>query len=65
MGQEFGENGYLYVDGWVPSLFTWKYYNLVIGYTPVQIKKLKKNCDFDSAILYLIIIMDGLTHKEL
>ena len=37
-----------------------------IGYTPVLIKKLKKNnCDFDSAILHLIIITDDLIHKEL
>ena len=24
-----GENGYMYVHGWVPSLFTWNYHNIV------------------------------------
>ena len=24
-----GENGYVYMYGWVPSLFTWNYYNIV------------------------------------
>ena len=24
-----GENGYVYTYGWVPSLFTWNYYNIV------------------------------------
>ena len=25
----FGENGYMYMYGWVPSLFTWNYHNIV------------------------------------
>ena len=25
----FGENGYVYVYGWVPLLFTWNYHNIV------------------------------------
>ena len=31
MGWEegLGENGYVYTYGWVPSLFTWNYYNIV------------------------------------
>ena len=24
-----GENGYMYIYGWVPSLFTWNYHNIV------------------------------------
>ena len=61
MGEELGWE-WIHVYEW----FTWKHYNIVIDYTPVQIKRLKKNnCDFDSAIMHLIIIIDGLTHKEL
>ena len=29
MGEEFGKNGYLYIYGWVPSLSTWNYHNIV------------------------------------
>lgn len=39
----FGESGYLYVYGGVPSQFTWMYHNTVNGYTSMQNKKLKKN----------------------
>ena len=28
-GRELGENGYMYVYGWVPSLFTWNYHSTV------------------------------------
>ena len=46
MGRRFwGKNGYMYMYGWVPSLFTC-YHNIVmyivIAYTPMQNKKLKK-----------------------
>ena len=29
MGEEFGENGCVYMYGWIPSLFTWNYLNIV------------------------------------
>ena len=29
-----GENGYMDMHGWVPSLFTWNYHNTFMGYTP-------------------------------
>ena len=29
MGGSLGENGYMYADGWVPSLFTWNCQNIV------------------------------------
>ena len=30
MGEEFeGENGYMYMYGWVPLLFFWNYHNIV------------------------------------
>ena len=29
MGRQFGENGYMYMDGWVLWLFTWNYHNTV------------------------------------
>ena len=29
MGGELGENGYMYMYGWIPLLFTWNYYNIV------------------------------------
>ena len=28
MGGELGENGYMYMYGWVPLLFTWNYHNI-------------------------------------
>ena len=31
-----GENGYMYMHGWVPLLFIWNYYNILFGYTPIQ-----------------------------
>ena len=37
-----GENGSMYMCGWVPSVFTWNYHTLLAGYTPIQSKKLKK-----------------------
>ena len=39
-----GENGYMYMYGWVPSLFTGNYHNIVllISYTSIRNKKLKK-----------------------
>ena len=39
----WGENERMYTDGWIPSLFTWNYHNIVIGSTPVQNKKFKVN----------------------
>ena len=40
-----GENGCMYTYGWVPLLFTWKLSQhwLLIGYTPIQNKKFRKN----------------------
>ena len=38
-----GENGYMYMYGWAPSLFTWNYHNIVSQLHPKQNKKLKKN----------------------
>ena len=29
MGGELGENGYMYMYGWIPLLLTWNYYNIV------------------------------------
>ena len=42
-----GENGYMYLYGWVPSLFTGSYHNIVYWLYPIQRvfgvkKKLKK-----------------------
>ena len=31
-GRGFGENGYMYCHGWVPSLFTWNYHNIISSY---------------------------------
>ena len=28
-GEGFGENGYIYMCGWVPLLFTWNYHSIV------------------------------------
>ena len=42
-----GENGYMYLYGWVPSLFTGSYHNIVYWLYPIQRvfgvkKKIKK-----------------------
>ena len=29
MGRDLGENGYMFMYGWIPSLFTWNYHNIV------------------------------------
>ena len=29
IGGGFGENGYMYMYGWIPSLFSWDYHNAV------------------------------------
>ena len=47
MEEGLGENGYLYMYGWVPSLFTWDHRNIVNQLYPktnlkIQ-KKTKKN----------------------
>ena len=42
MRGEFGENGYMYMYGCVPSLFTQIITALLIDQTPIQNKKLKK-----------------------
>ena len=42
MGRSLGENGYMYMYGWVPSLFTWNYHTMLIGFTTIQNKKFKK-----------------------
>ena len=36
MGGGWGENGHLYIYGWVPSLFTWNSTVLFISYMPIQ-----------------------------
>ena len=36
-----GENGYMHMCGQVPAQFTWNITTLLIGYTPIQNKKLK------------------------
>ena len=41
IGVEFGENGYMYLYGWVPLLFTWNYHNIVNQ--PFSNIKLKDN----------------------
>ena len=39
-----GKNGYTYMHGWILLLFTWHCHNcLLIGYTPIQKQKLRKN----------------------
>ena len=48
MGVGLGQNGYKYMYGWVPSLFSWKYHNIVKQLYPntkenVQKEKKKKS----------------------
>ena len=42
-GRGVGENGYMYVYGWVPLWCTWNYHKLLSSYTPIENKRLK-NC---------------------
>ena len=46
MGGSLGENGYMYMYGWVPSLFTWNITTLLMGYTPIQNKRFKNSLSF-------------------
>ena len=38
-----GENGYMYMCGWVPLLFTWNDHSIVDQLYPIQNKELKKS----------------------
>ena len=41
-GQGLGANGYMYICGWVPSLFAWNYHKIVKSAMPqYKIKSLK------------------------
>ena len=46
-----GENGYMYMYGWVPSLFTIT--TLLISYTPIQTTKFKKKHTHKKTDLWL------------
>ena len=37
-----GENGYMYMYGWVPLLFTWNYHNIVNQLYPNTKQKVQK-----------------------
>ena len=37
-----GENGYMHMYGWVPSLFTWNCHNIVNWLYPIQNRKFKR-----------------------
>ena len=36
------ENRYMYAYCWIPMLFTWNYHHMLLEYTPIQNKMLKK-----------------------
>ena len=38
----WGKNGYMYMYGWVPSLFTWNCHNIAIRWYPNKKQKVKK-----------------------
>ena len=40
MAAEFGGNGYMYMYGWAPSLFTWNSYNVVNWLYLIKNKKI-------------------------
>lgn len=42
MGQEFVDNGNMYIYGWIPSLFTWHYHNTVNQLYPNAKQKVQK-----------------------
>ena len=68
---DFGESGYVYVYGGVPSQFTWMYHNTVNGYTSMQDKKLKtKNSPvavgLEDFLLYLLcFFLSNILHLSL
>ena len=45
-----GENGYMYLYGWVSPLFTWNYHNIVNQLYPDKKKSKKKKKHFSSVI---------------
>ena len=60
MGEEFGENGYMYMYGWILLLSTWNYHSIVNWlYSNIKLKALKKSWypDLDVIFqLYFIIL---------
>ena len=50
-----GENGYMYMYDWVPSLFTWNYGNIVNQLCPNTDKKFKRKKELPLSPLYLVV----------
>ena len=77
MGGSFGENGCMYMDGWVPLLPTWNYHNIVNQIYPNTKQKVKKKYKiktiFEKIKIYKlreplflhIIIFNGLEFKHI
>ena len=39
---DLGENGYMFMYGWIPSMFTWNYHSIVHQLNPNVKQKVKK-----------------------
>ena len=50
-----GENGYMYMYDWVPSLFTWSYGNIVNQLCPNTDKKFKRKKELPLSPLCLVV----------
>ena len=48
-----GENGHMCMYGWVPSLFTWNYHNIVYWLYPIWKKKFRKQTSLRKCHVYL------------
>ena len=61
MGGEFEGNGYMYMHGWVPLLFTWNYHNTVNQLYPnTKEKVLKKNKKCFSLLIPLPLVSQNI-----
>ena len=49
--EALGENGYMYMYDWAPSLFTWNYHNICLSAITQYKKKVKKNLHSRSPVL--------------
>ena len=53
------EKGYVYMYGWVPSLFTWNYHNIVNQLYPKTKSFLKLKVDADSRLVSYYLLPPG------
>ena len=66
MGRDLGENGYMFMYGWVPSLFTWNYHNIVNRLYPNIKKKVQNKIknEKETAEIYIKSVLPMFSSKR-